>query len=241
MAIEVFPTANDIGGSGTGRTASEQNMIQGVYPETAQATILSGMVPGEGAGLDMSVAAGRALIDGYIVRLTTVESFTVTDDATKYVWLQLTGTDAYAVTAAAFIETADLTEPTAAALVTKVVSSGGDIDAVDDSDRREGYGYIVGTYLGTGSIEADTQDIDLGQTPRYVKISNPDSTPSATSLGDITWLRQSFIWPGNTPLSGFSASGARDVPIIKDGFTAKDGTTGGNCDSGVTYSYIAWF
>ena len=82
MAIEIFPTSNDVGGSGTGRSASEKNMIQGIYPASAQSTILSGMTPGVGTGLAMSIAAGRCLIDGYICRLEDVESFTVTDDAT---------------------------------------------------------------------------------------------------------------------------------------------------------------
>lgn len=241
MAIEIFPTSNDVGGSGTGRSASEKNMIQGVYPAEAQSTILSGMAPGVGTGLDMSIAAGRCLIDGYICRLEDVESFTVTDDATKYVWLQLTGAGSYGVTSAAFVETANLTAPSNSALVTKVISSGGDISSVDDSERREGYGFLVGTYTGTESDAGDTQDIDIGQTPRYVKITNPNFSPSYTTLDDVTHPRESFTWPGNAPLTGYTTSGDFDVPIIKDGFTAKDGSPDGNCRTGVVYSYIAWF
>jgi hypothetical protein len=227
MAIEVFPTANDIGGSGTGRTATEENMVQSVTPGNPKNTILSGMVPAEGAGLAMAVATGTALIEGYLVRFKDVESFTVTDDATKYVWLQLTGTGSYQVTAAAFIETADLTEPTASALVAKVVSSGGDIDSVEDDERREGFGYITGTYTGDG---ASSQDIDLGQTPCFLHINKIDSTTA----------RSSNIWPGNAVLTGYD-SGNFNPLIIKDGFRAIGNGAGQNNDGGYVYNYIAWF
>jgi len=245
MAIEVFPTANDIGGSGTGRTASEQNMIQALTPGSPQNTILSGMTPGEGTGLAMAVDAGTALIEGYLVRLTAVESFTVTDDATKYVWLQLTGPDAYAVTAAAFVETADLTAPTSSALITEVVSSSGDIDSVDDSSRREGFGQACGSFTGDGGA---TQEIDLGATPRYVVARNTETA------GDfhMSW---SNIHPGDSVLETNPTQLATDLDtvdpniswadaesdgglrIIKDGFKAI-----GNMNvTSKVYLYIAWF
>ena len=233
MAIEVFPTANDIGGSGTGRTASEQNMIQSVTPGNPKNTILSGMVPAEGTGLAMAVATGTALIEGYLVRLTAVESFTVTDDATKYVWLQLTGTDAYAVTAAAFIETATLTEPTSSALVAKVVSSGGDISSVEDDERREGFGFITGTYTGAGSYLT----VDLGHTPLRVVVSYNGRDSIAYSK----------VWPGNAGYPTFATSTLSNdaiVETVKDGFKV-GGTSGppgvGFNNAGTVYSYIAWF
>tara|TARA_R100001244_G_scaffold61449_1_gene51484 strand:+ start:114 stop:818 length:705 start_codon:yes stop_codon:yes gene_type:complete len=234
MAIEVFPTANDIGGSGTGRTASEQNMIQSVTPGNPKNTILSGMVPAEGTGLAMAVATGTALIEGYLVRLTAVESFTVTDDATKYVWLQLTGTDAYEVTAAAFIETDNLTEPTAAALVARVVSSSGDIDDVFDDYRREGFGFITGTYTGIGS-GTNPLTIDLGLTPSYVRASY--------DAGDVYAL--SKVWPGNLAYPTFDSidSSGLDIETVKDGFRVR-GTAGSGTafnKAGTVYNYIAWF
>tara|TARA_R110002020_G_scaffold155607_3_gene336752 strand:+ start:669 stop:1412 length:744 start_codon:yes stop_codon:yes gene_type:complete len=247
MAIEIFPTSDDVGGSGTGRSASEKNMIQGIYPAEAQSTILSGMTPGVGAGLAMSIANGRCLIDGYICRLEDIESFTVTDDATKYVWLQLTGADSYGVTSAAFVETDNLTAPTSSALVSKVVSSGGDIDEVDDSARREGFGQVCGTY--TGDTDAGSQDIDLGATPRYVTARN-------TATGNTFHSSFSNIHPGDRELEAspirvttiLNTTGADDVQwsndetdgglrIIKDGFRADKYM---NLNT-YTYLYIAWF
>ena len=248
MAIEIFPTSNDVGGSGTGRSASEKNMIQGIYPASAQSTILSGMTPGEGTGLAMSIAAGRCLIDGYICRLEDVESFTVTDDATKYVWLQLTGADSYGVTSAAFVETADLTAPTSSALVSKVVSSGGDISSVDDSARREGFGQVCGTY--TGDSSSGTQDIDLGATPRYVVARNTETTS-----GNNFRMGWSNIHPGDRelktdPVQAVIEADSSDpnvnwlqdeddggLRIIKDGFTALKEMN----MTGKTFLYIAWF
>ena len=239
MAIEVFPTANDIGGSGTGRTGTEENMVQTLDRFSTQSSILSGMtLPASAADLNLIIAAGRAGIDGYLVRLPAAETVAITASSTVYLWLQLTGDGASppAVKATAWVETATLTNPGNAALVGKITTSGSAITATDDEMRREGAGYIVGTYVGTETLAGDTQDIDLGQTPRYVKITNPNYTPSA--FGEF---RQSFIWPGNAPLTGYTTDGDWDIPIIKDGFTAKDGTADGNCRTGVTYSYIAWF
>jgi len=244
MAIEVFPTANDIGGSGTGRTATEENMVQTLDRFSTQSSILSGMtLPASAVDLNLEVAAGRAGIDGYLVRLPAAETVAITASSTVYLWLQLTGAgdSPPAVTATAWVETATLTNPGNAALVGEITTSGSAITATDDEMRREGAGYIIGTYTGTGTLDGDTQDIDLGQTPRYVKITNPNFSPSYTTLDDVTHSRESFIWPGNAPLTGYTTSGDFDVPIIKDGFTAKDGSTNGNCRTGVVYSYIAWF
>ena len=233
MAIEVFPTANDIGGNGTGRTASERNMIQALLPGSPRNTILTGMLPGEGTGLEMVITAGTALIDGYIVRLTDFENFTVTDDATKYVWLQLTGADAYAVTAVDFIETDDLTtEPTSAALIALVVSSGGDIDTASEAYRREGCGFITGTYTGD---ETSTQYINIGKTPAFVRVSHPD--------GDTPSFAQSSVWPGNTthPTQNASASRPTCVQILTNGFKVGGDNTGEFNEGAKVYPYIAWF
>ena len=235
MAIEVFPTANDIGGSGTGRTATEENMVQTLDRFSAQSSILSGMVPSAGTGLAVDVAAGRCQIDGYLVRFTATEAVTVTASLTDYyLWLQLTGAgdSPPAVTATAWVETADLTSPPAnAALVAKFTTSGSAVTAIADDERREGCGFITGTYTGTQSATGHTQDVDIGATPRYVRVTS-------FSEHAIT-LPESFIWLGNESLTGFDADFG--LYIIKDGFTATDGTVTGACHSPFIYNYIAWF
>ena len=236
MAIEVFPTANDIGGSGTGRTATEENMIHTLDRFSSASSILSGMVPSAGTGLAVDVAAGRCQIDGYLVRFTATEAVTVTASKTDYyLWLQLTGAgdSPPAVTAATWVETANLTSPPAnAALVAKFTPSGSAVTEIDDDERREGAGYLIGSYTGDGG----TQSIDLGATPRWVKISPVG--------GSDDLVRESMVWPGNEALpAGAYDSGAdlmRLIVLIKDGFSAQ-GDGDGNNYTGRIYTYIAWF
>ena len=236
MAIEVFPTANDIGGSGTGRTATEENMVQTLDRFSSQSSILSGMVPSAGTGLAVDVTAGRCQIDGYLVRFTATEAVTVTASKTDYyLWLQLTGAgdSPPAVTATAWVETSDLTSPPAnAALVAKFTSSVSAVTPVEDDERREGCGFITGTYAGD-NVDVG-QDIDIGLTPSFVRVTNPDDAPGSAHG------RVSNIWPGNAVLTGYTTS-EDSIEIIKDGFKPKGNDADGNNRGSVTYSYIAWF
>jgi len=233
MAIEVFPTAQDIGGSGTGRTATEENMVQTLDRFSTQSTILSGMVPSAGTGLAVDVTAGRALVDGYLVRFTATEAVTVTASKTDYyLWLKLTGAgdDPPAVSATAWVEVADLTPQANAVLVAKFTTSGSAVTGIGDDERREGAGYEVGSFTGDSSA---TQTIDLGKTPAYVSVQDNDDTGGAGLRSG-----HSNIWPGNLSLTaGYSWSSSNYIKIVKDGFLVA-GTY--NTNSG-DYTYVAWF
>ena len=233
MAIEVFPTAQDIGGSGTGRTATEENMVQTLDRFSTQSTILSGMVPSAGTGLAVDVTAGRALVDGYLVRFTATEAVTVTASKTDYyLWLKLTGAgdDPPAVSATAWVEVADLTPQANAVLVAKFTTSGSAVTGIGDDERREGAGYEVGSFTGDSSA---TQTIDLGKTPAYVSVQDNDDTGGAGLRSG-----HSNIWPGNLSLTaGYSWSSSNYIKIVKDGFLVA-GTYNTNSDD---YTYVAWF
>ena len=229
MAIEVFPTANDIGGSGTGRTATEENMVQTLDRNSAQSSILSGMtLPASAADLNLEVAAGRAWIDGYLVRLPAAETVAITASSTVYLWLQLTGAgdSPPAVTATAWVETATLTNPGNAALVGEITTSGSAITGTDDEMRREGAGYIIGTYTGDGTT---SQDIDIGATPRAVTVTYKD-TPSVIS-------EDAQIWLGNATFPTKASNS--NVVIVKDGMEVY-GSSALNINTRV-YTYIAHF
>ena len=233
MAIEVFPTAQDIGGSGTGRTATEENMVQTLDRFSTQSTILSGMIPSAGTGLAVDVTAGRALVDGYLVRFTATEAVTVTASKTDYyLWLKLTGAgdDPPAVSATAWVEVADLTPQANAVLVAKFTTSGSAVTGIGDDERREGAGYEVGSFTGDSSA---TQTIDLGKTPAYVSVQDNDDTGGAGLRSG-----HSNIWPGNLSLTaGYSWSSSNYIKIVKDGFLVA-GTYNTNSDD---YTYVAWF
>jgi len=260
MVLEVFPSYSDIGGSGTGRAATESNLLDSFDRLSVQSTILSGMEPSDGGGLTLTIAPGRCRIAGYIVRLTAAENFTLPDDSTGYIWLIITGSIPGAADTS-LIRTDDLeTPPTApGALVTKYITSGGSISSVVDRERREGEGMIMGSYAGEGG-EDDQQTIDLGLTPRLVysrsrnfewpiprfnfAISNifpgnvewPDF--DETRQGIPWWLLSSAEdWPGTAETSG-------GLGIIPDGFIAYNSLSNdvnGMNITGITYDYIAWF
>lgn len=229
MAIEVFPTANDIGGSGTGRTATEENMVQTLDRFSTPSSILSGMtLPASAVDLNLEVAAGRAWIDGYLVRFPAAETVAITASSTVYLWLQLTGAgdSPPAVTATAWVETATLTNPGNAALVGEITTSGSAITGTDDEMRREGAGYIIGTYTGTG---ASSITVDLGATPRAVTITY-------NTVSDVN-SEGAQIWLGNAALPS-KVSGS-NVVIVKDGFKPY-GSSAFNINTEI-YTYIAHF
>lgn len=234
MAIEVFPTANDIGGSGTGRTATEENMVQTLDRYSTPSSILSGMtLPASAADLNLEVAAGRAWIDGYLVRFTAAETVAITASSTVYLWLQLTGAgdSPPAVTATTWVETATLTNPGNAALVGEITTSGSAITGTDDEMRREGAGYTIGTYTGDGTT---SQEIDIGATPRAVTITTEASSPTSIYSEDAQ------IWLGNSALP--SQVGSSNVYIIKDGFKVYDDDPGTGLNKNTrVYTYIAHF
>jgi len=230
MAIEVFPTANDIGGSGTGRTATEENMVQTLDRNSTQSAILSGMtLPASAADLNLEVAAGRAWIDGYLVRLPAAETVAITASSTVYLWLQLTGAgdSPPAVTATAWVETATLANPGNAALVGEITTSGSAITGTDYEIRRQSAGYIISAYDGDNTT---SQDIALGATPRRVNITHMDG-------GDLR-SHNSAIWPGNATLP---TTEENDILIISGGFRVFGAAADRLNDGGVTYNYQAWF
>lgn len=271
MAIEVFPTANDIGGAGTGRSSTEESIAQVLGLGVGETTIISGFTAAVGAGLNVYLAPGRASIGGYIIRNPDFLNVPVTDETTGYLWLQLAGADTYDATGTAWVETADLSSPPAnAALVTKFITSGGAISSVVDRERREGEGMFTGSYAGDGGADEE-QEIDIGLTPRLVvakarlfeansrcnfAISNifPGNVEWDNfdeTLKGLPWWQMYFSEGIVPPSEGNQAAGwnseADDtggLGIIPDGFAAynDDGsTTRGMNRSGVDYDYIAWF
>ena len=145
--------------------------------------------------------------------------------------MQLTGAgdSPPAVTDTAWVETATLTNPGNAALVGEVTTSGSAITGTDDEMRREGAGYITGTYTGDGT---SSQTIDLGKTPGDVSVSWIYSTSVGNEVAQI--------WPGNTALPSKVTNS--NIYILKDGFKVydTDANTGLNVNSRV-YTYIAHF
>ena len=116
----------------------------------------------------------------------------------------------------------------------KFTSSGSAVTPVEDDERREGCGFITGTYTGIGS-GTNPLTIDLGLTPSYVRASYEDDDVYALSK----------LWPGNLALPTFDSidSDGTDIETVKDGLRVR-GTAGSGTafnKAARVYSYIAWF
>lgn len=93
-----------MGGSGLGKYATESNLAKFLKSVIARNSVISGFtVPASDADLTISVAAGEALIEGYIVTIDTATNVTVTASATNHVYLQLTRDGSQNVTGAQFV------------------------------------------------------------------------------------------------------------------------------------------
>ena len=89
MAIEIWPTANDVTGtSGNGANILEQQMCKWFRSLVGQNFVLTGFtMPASDVDLTISVAAGTAVIDGHHVEITTATNVLLTANDTNYIWL----------------------------------------------------------------------------------------------------------------------------------------------------------
>jgi hypothetical protein len=134
MTIYAFPTVADIGGSGKGKTSSEQNLAGWMNRATDGTNdIVTGFNPTTSANLTLTVPAGEAIIAGYRVIIDTASTVTIGASTTTWVYLTLTRDGANNVTAASFTTSTTTSVPTAAQVkVSKVTSSGTAITAVEN-------------------------------------------------------------------------------------------------------------
>lgn len=91
MAIEIWPTANDVAPTaGDGANILEQQICKWFRSLVGQNFVLTGFtMPSSDADLTVSVAAGTAIIDGHHVTFTTATNVVLTANDTNYIWLTL--------------------------------------------------------------------------------------------------------------------------------------------------------
>ncbi|MDA8212153.1 MAG: hypothetical protein M0021_09790 [Clostridia bacterium] len=103
MATKVFPTVNDVGSAGSGKTITEANLIAWLKALIAQNFVVSGFtVPASSVDLTLSIALGQACIDGRRVDIDTATTVTCTANATNHIYLKLTKDASQNVTGAVF-------------------------------------------------------------------------------------------------------------------------------------------
>lgn len=132
MATTIFPTVNDVGGSGKGKTITEAN-LSNLIAALCGATgfVISGFTFGTSANLTVTAAAGQALIDGYLVSTDASLTRTLTASATNYVYLQLTRDASQNVTGVTLTHNTTGSTPADSILLGTATTSASAITAVD--------------------------------------------------------------------------------------------------------------
>lgn len=191
-----------------------------------------------GTGLTLTVKKGAATIGG-IVQLNADSTLAVTNGVRSWIWLQQHG--------GLLATTGSLTPPTTlSCLLGSVVTSGGNITAVDTS----GVLYLSGGYLirysGDAGVPTDTPPSNvrfLHQTPfglfywdgslyRQVDVPSVTSDPTSTQEG-MVWFRSDtltqYVWSGGAaipfPSSVGGGSGLPGTTVTEVGATGVVGSS----------------
>lgn len=202
MATKIFPTVNDINGgvAGQGKTLTEANIISVAgAPYRGVNYVKSGVVLTNGGGLNLNVATGVYVINGYVVTKDATESVLLAASATNHVFLQLTVDGSNNVNGTTWVTNTTGAAPAGqpAVKVGKAVTDATTITTITATPRGIN---PVWTELPTNPV--DGQEIRLQS--------------AAMLTAGIAWnlrydaasaLAQKWEFIGGTPLYGFTTGG----------------------------------
>ncbi len=104
MTTRIFPTVNDVGGSGAGKVLSEASLAAWINQRGDRNFVVSGFtVPSNDPDLILPVAGGEAVIRGYRVVVDNSTDVTCYPNATNYIYLDLTKNGLNQATGATFV------------------------------------------------------------------------------------------------------------------------------------------
>lgn len=130
----VFPTENDVNGgtTGAGRVGSEYRRatLQDALGMQVNRVYSGFTLPSSGA-LASSVAAGEAIIDGYLIKGSASISVTFTASVTNYTFIQLVYSGGI-VTTAQLVTQTSITPPANSVFLGAVVTGGSTISSASD-------------------------------------------------------------------------------------------------------------
>lgn len=221
MTLTIFPTVGD--------TISEVALAQALA-DAGGNYVPSGFTVASTSGLNVTLAAGRAMIAGRNVAIDTTSVVAVANSTTTYIYLQATLDGLGNMTGAAFVTNTTGVTPANAVPICLAVASGGVITSTKDRRATNIAPAIAsGEYTGDGT----TRTMQIGFTPRRVFIgSQVDNT--GTSGGHIYNLvglnRGAFI--------DASVSRIPNTKIVSGGFVVT-GTT--SVDPNWTGILFGWF
>ena len=214
MAFTIFPTQADVApATGGGRVLTEENLhalLKGLS-QNSNFLITGGVVSAAG-GLDVSISAGEAVIDGYWVKWDAPIVFTMTNGVTRLLMMRVTKTSGR-------VDGAVVEEATAVngyssdvigvdrVTIASVTTSGGAVVDIGD-ERSWSPSTVVGRYTGDGTT---SRTISLGKTPVLVLVQKSDE--GSTTIGTATLAVSA---PNLFGIRGFGGAGAPFV--VENGF-----------------------
>lgn len=146
MATTVFPETSDAVTEATWNSLNKAISAGGSWTT-------EGFDVTDGGGLDVDVAAGKALVDGYLIESDSTQSVSLADDDTNYLWLEPDGT---------LTDNTTGTNPGSALLLAVIVTASGSISSISkDQDVLTGaYMYVRKTAAESVASSTTLQDDD---------------------------------------------------------------------------------
>lgn len=142
MATTVFPETSDAVTEATWNSLNKAISAGGSWTT-------EGFDVTDGGGLDVDVAAGKALVDGYLIESDSTQSVSLADDDTNYLWLEPDGT---------LTDNTTGTNPGSALLLAVIVTASGSISSITREVNVTTGPYI---YIRKASAESVTSSTTL--------------------------------------------------------------------------------
>ena len=175
MATIIFPSENDVGiAADDGRVATEAR-LQAVFRALAGAVdgVIAGMAPTAGAGLNLTVATGTAIVNGRWVSEDAALTHLLPASSTRWVFLKVTTTSGLA-TGTTTVDLGSAAPPdNEHVLIAKVITGATTISTIED--QREFVTRVIGgSYTGDAT---SNRVITVGFLPKLALVMKTSSTP----------------------------------------------------------------
>lgn len=203
--VRIFPTENDVGGLTKGRAYSEANMKALIGKLVNHSFRVSGFTVTNPSGLTLRVAAGVAVVEGFVVEENANQDISASASQAGYhLWLVLRDTDTDGlVDDFAYQGTTNDTPPSGSTIVGTLLLAVAETGASTVTKLHTSIhghpGCITGYYVGNNN---DNRLIALPFRPKFVVVSH-DNIYAMSSPGIV--YANGFTYP--LPPSGSSPPG----------------------------------
>lgn len=246
MAWNILPTNNNVGThiSIGDRVLSEFALLDWMNRRGAsplESFVYSGLGLSDGGGLNVNVATGVAIMFGAHARNDATATVATTNNATNYIYVQLTKSSSL-ITGATLVSTTSTTAPADSAFLGRVRTSGGAIVSIQ-SAKKPPHSPLKDSYTEP-STGIDQGRVHLGFRPRFVIVIRRTTPPSAADIFSLsgidaaTQIGAAIV--GSTPVVSLPTS-TNTRPLLQfDGFDVSGTAAGQLLVAGATYDYLAW-